>query len=127
MAGLTGLDALRALIRAGAQDAESEPGWQFVLTEFRAQAVRNPDLNRRYADVHSRSVDNLASVLTRIYRSADLDPRIPVRALAEFIFAAATGVALERSANPSAIPEHHVAELMLPALGFTEAAARERQ
>ncbi len=127
VAGLAGLDAFHALIRAGAEDAESEPGWQFVLTEFRAQAVRNPDLNRRYADVHSRAVDNLASVLTQVYGSADLAPTIPARSLAEFIFATATGVALERSANPSAIPEHEVAELLLPALGFTRAATWERE
>jgi AcrR family transcriptional regulator len=118
VAGLTGLDAFQALIRAGGKDAASEPGWQFVLTEFRAQAVRNPDLNRRYADVHSRAVDNLASVLTQIYASADLTPTIPVRSLAEFIFATATGVALERSADPAAIPEHRIAEFLMPALGF---------
>jgi AcrR family transcriptional regulator len=126
VAGLAGLDALHALIRAGAEDAESEPGWQFVLTEFRAQAVRNPDLNRRYAEVHSRAVDNLASMLTQAYATAELTPTIPARALAEFIFAAATGVALERSADPSAIPEHQIAELLLPAFGFNQAASSER-
>jgi AcrR family transcriptional regulator len=127
VAGLSGLDAFHALIRAGAEDAESDPGWQFVLTEFRAQAVRNPDLNRRYAEAHSRAVDNLASVLTQVYQGADLTPTIPARSLAEFIFAAATGVALERSANPSAIPEHEVAELLLPALKFTQTANSERE
>jgi AcrR family transcriptional regulator len=116
----TGLDAFEALVRAGAEDAASEPGWQFVLTEFRAQAVRNPDLNRRYAEVHSRTVDSLASVLAQVYRTAGLKPPIPVRSLAEFSFAVATGAALERSANPAAIPEHEIAELLLSALGFTQ-------
>jgi AcrR family transcriptional regulator len=119
VAGRTGLDAFQALVRAGAEDNESEPGWQFVLTEFRAQAVRNPDLNRHYAEVHARAVDSLASVLTQLYGSADLTPAIPAPTLAAFIFATATGVALERSANPSAVPEHEIAELLLPALGFT--------
>jgi AcrR family transcriptional regulator len=126
VAGLAGLDAFQALIRAAAADAESEPGWQFVLTEFRAQAVRNRELNRRYAEAHSRAVDNLASVLTQVYDGADLIPRIPVRSLAEFVFATATGVALERSANPSAVPEHEVAEFLLPAMGFTRTSTRER-
>ena len=120
VAGLAGVQALAALIRAGAEDAESEPGWQFVLTEFRAQAVRNPELNRRYSELHSRTVDNLTSVLTQVYASADLSPVIPARSLAEFIFATATGVALERSANPTAIPEREIVELLLPALRFTE-------
>jgi AcrR family transcriptional regulator len=126
VAGLTGLDAFDALIRAGGEDAKSEPGWQFVLTEFRAQAVRNPDLNRRYAEAHSRAVDNLAAVLTQVYASADLAPMIPARAMAEFIFATATGVALERSANPSAIPEHQIAKFLLPALGLTPSVSSER-
>src|ERR1700759_1262541 len=30
VAGLAGVEAFTALIRAGAEDAESEPGWQFV-------------------------------------------------------------------------------------------------
>lgn len=120
VAGRTGLDAYRALIRAGAADAASEPGWQFVLTEFRAQAVRNPDLNQRYAEVHSRTVDSLASVLIQIYRSVGLTPPIPARSLSEFIFAATTGAALERSANPFAIPEHEIAEFLLPALGLPQ-------
>jgi AcrR family transcriptional regulator len=118
VAGLAGVDAFQALLRAGAEDDESEPGWQFVLTEFRAQAVRNPDLNRRYAEMHSRAVDHLAAVLAQVYGGAGLTPTIPTRSLAELIFATATGVTLERSANPSAMPDHDVAELLLPALGF---------
>jgi AcrR family transcriptional regulator len=127
LTGLAGLGAFQALIHASAEDTESEPGWQFVLTEFRAQAVRNPELNRRYADVHSRAVDYLASVLTRLYADADLMPPIPARSLAEFVFATATGVALERSANPSAVPEHEITELLLPVLGFTHLATSERE
>lgn len=119
VAGLGGLDALHALLRAGAADDQSAPGWQFVLTEFRAQAVRSPDLNRRYAALHSRAVDQFASVLTHVFNSADLTPAIPARSLAEFIFATSTGAALERSANPAAVPEHQIVEFMVPALGFT--------
>ncbi|OBI17542.1 hypothetical protein A5712_23800 [Mycobacterium sp. E2327] len=119
VAGLGGLEAFRALLRAGNVDDESEPGWQFVLTEFRAHAARNPGLNHRYSEVHARAVDNLAAVLAQVYGAADLRPTIPTRSLAELIFATATGLALERSANPSAIPEHQITELLLPALGFT--------
>jgi AcrR family transcriptional regulator len=124
--GLAGREAFEALLRAGARDAASEPGWQFVLTEFRSQAVRSPDLHRRYAEAHSRAIDHLASMLTHAYESGELTPRIPARSLAELIFATSTGVALERSANPSAIPEREIAELLLPALGFTPTASSER-
>jgi len=126
VAGLTGFAAFEAVIRAGARDSAAEPGWEFVLTEFRAQAVRNPELHQRYAQLHSRTVDHFAAVLTQIYQGSDLAPRIPARSLAEFILATSTGVALERSANPAAVPEHEIAEFLFPALGFTHATTTER-
>jgi AcrR family transcriptional regulator len=124
--GLAGREAFEALIGAAAQDAASEPGWQFVLTEFRSQAVRSPEIHRRYAEAHSRAIDHLASMLTRVYESGELAPRIPARSLAELIFATWTGAALERSANPSAIPERQIVELLLPALGFITKEKSER-
>jgi AcrR family transcriptional regulator len=126
VAGRTGLDAFQALVRAGDEDAASEPGWGFVLTEFRAQAVRDPHLNGRYSALHFRTVDNLAKVLTGIHESAGVTPAIPARSLAEFLLATATGVALERSANSSALPEQVIAEFLFPALGFIQSATSER-
>jgi AcrR family transcriptional regulator len=120
VAGLAGIDALSALFRVGDDDAASEPTWASVLTEFRTLAARDPDLSRRYSEVHCRTVDDLASVLKRVYDTAGLTPPVPVQSLAEFILAATTGAALERSVNPSALPDHDLAELAALALGFKQ-------
>jgi AcrR family transcriptional regulator len=119
ISGRSGLDAFRALLRAGDEDSASDPGWRVVLAEFRAHAARNPDLDRRYAELHAHALEGLAAVLTQVYASAGLAPPIPARSLAEFFFATTTGVTLERSVNPSAIPDHHIAQLLLPAMGLT--------
>src|SRR5580693_3862175 len=50
-----GGDALPELMQAANRYA-ADSGWPYLLTEFRALAMRDPELNRRYAEAHSRSV-----------------------------------------------------------------------
>src|SRR5271166_1901157 len=108
---LVGAEAMRGLIDAAREDAVANPGWPHLLTEFRALAMRDPELNRRYAEAHSRSVESLASALGRLYEGADVDPTVPVRSLAEFFLGAVAGIALERAANPNALPDSDLAQL----------------
>jgi AcrR family transcriptional regulator len=113
-----GVDALRELIQAANRYA-GDSGWPYLLTEFRALAIRDPELNRRYAQAHSRSVESLASALDRVYEGAGVDPTVPVRSLAEFFLGAVAGVALERAANPNALPDSDVAQLTARAVGLS--------
>ena len=113
-----GADALRELIHAANRYA-GDSGWPYLLTEFRALAMRDPELNRRYAQAHSRSVESLASALGRVYEAAGVEPTLPVRSLAEFFLGAVAGIALERAANPKALPDSDVAELTLRAVGLS--------
>jgi AcrR family transcriptional regulator len=115
---LAGAEALRELIRAAHLDTAAETGWSFVLTEFRALAMRDPELNRRYAEAHIRTVEKFASVFERIFAGAGKKPPVPARSMAEFLLAGAAGIALERAANPDAIPDHDVAQLVPRALGL---------
>ena len=112
-----GRDALRELIQAANRYA-GDSGWPYLLTEFRALAMRDPELNRRYAEAHSRSVESLASALDRVYEGAGVDPTVPVRSLAEFFLGAVAGIALERAANPNALPDSDLAELTVRAVGL---------
>jgi AcrR family transcriptional regulator len=114
-----GVDALRELIQAANQYAAADSGWLHVLTEFRALAMRDPELNRRYAEAHSRSVQNLASALGRMYDRAGVEPIVPVRSLAEFFLGTFAGIALERAANPNALPDSDLAQLTARAVGLT--------
>jgi AcrR family transcriptional regulator len=113
-----GADALRELIQAANRYA-GDSGWPYLLTEFRALAMRDPELNRRYAQAHSRSVESLASALGRVYEGAGVKPTVPVRSLAEFFLGAVAGIALERAANPKALPDNDLAELTLRAVGLS--------
>jgi len=116
---LVGAEALRGLLDMARQDAMANPGWPHLLTEFRALAMRDPDLNRRYAEAHSRSVESLASALSRLYEGAGVDPTVPVRSLAEFFLGAVAGIALERAANPNALPDCDLAQLTARAVGLS--------
>ncbi len=82
-----------ALLRA-------EPEWMQLVLEFRLHAARVPELNRRYAELHERTLDRLASVYARLHERAGSTPRYPVRVLAELSLAVSRGAFLERLANP---------------------------
>ncbi len=113
-----GADGLRELLRAGQEIAAAEPGWPYLLAEFRAIAMRDGELSRRYAEAHARTIDGIASALEKLYQSIDLEPPVPVRSLAEFVQAGTVGIALERAANPDAIPDHDAERIVLLALGL---------
>jgi AcrR family transcriptional regulator len=121
----TGAGGLRELMRVAQEDAAAEPGWPYLLAEFRAIAMRDGELNRRYAEAHARTVDGIASVLESLYKPIDLESPVPVRSLAEFMQAGAVGIALERAANPDALPDRDVEQLLLRALGLLDAAVAD--
>jgi AcrR family transcriptional regulator len=110
--GMAGPAALMRLLDNFERDTLAEAGWVRVLIEFRAVAMRDPELNRRYAESHRRSVETLAELIGRLYASAELEPPQPPRMMAEFIFAIGSGLALERAANPSALPSLTVKQIL---------------
>lgn len=121
-AQFTGAEGLRELMRVAREDAAVEPGWPYLLAEFRAIAMRDADLNRRYAEAHSRTVDGIASVLESLYTPIGLEAPVPARSMAEFVQAGVVGIALERAANPDALPDDDVEQLLLGALGLLDTA-----
>jgi len=115
-----GADGLREIIRAAARNAVTQKGWTRLLVEFRALAARDPDMNRRYAEAHARTVDHLASVLGRLLQGAGVPPRLSPRSMAEFVLAVDSGITLERLANPAALDEEHLTEMVPRALGLLD-------
>ncbi len=73
-----------------------------LLTEFRVHAARNPEINRRYAEAHERTISGLASVLAGL-QERDAELPLPPRQLAEFMLTVGFGAALEQAANPDAL------------------------
>src|ERR1700733_4045907 len=81
----------------------AEPEWMQLVLEFRLHAARVPELNRRYAELHERTLDGLASVYARLPERAGTPPRYPVRVLAQLTMAVSRGACLERLADPAGI------------------------
>jgi AcrR family transcriptional regulator len=94
MAALTGL-ALQA--------ERAAPGWRLLVTEFRVHAARDPELSRRYALAHARTVDGIARALASIAERNGHALAVPARQLAEVLLAIETGLALEQLADPGAV------------------------
>lgn len=86
-------DLAHALLRA-------EPEWMQLVLEFRLHAARVPELNRRYAELHERTLDRLASVYAGLHERIGTTPRYPVRVLAELTMAVSRGSFLEVLALP---------------------------
>jgi AcrR family transcriptional regulator len=80
----------------------AEPEWMQLVMEFRLHAARVPELNRRYAQLHERTVDGLASVYARLHEGAGTTPRYPARVLAQLELAISRGAFLEELAHPGA-------------------------
>ncbi|HKA90042.1 MAG TPA: helix-turn-helix domain-containing protein [Haliangiales bacterium] len=115
-------DAVRALLRAAERDAQAAAEWTRVLVEFRILAAREPELNRRYGDAHARAVDRLADLLRRLHARDQRRPAFPLRSMAELIFAFGAGTALERAANPAALPIRIAEGMLIHALGLASEA-----
>ena len=100
---LTRSGDMAALLALAWQAERAAPGWRLLVTEFRVHAARDPQLSRRYAAAHARTVDGIAGVLASIAERNGRALAVPVRQLAELLLAIETGLALERLADPGAV------------------------
>jgi AcrR family transcriptional regulator len=119
LADYAGEEGVRKLLEVGQEDWLTEAAWATLLVEFRALASRDPGLNARYAAAHAQTVGGLASGLELLYAKSGLQPVFPATVMAEFIFALASGIVLERAANPAALPFEYVLQMVPRALGLT--------
>ena len=100
---LAGSGNFAALLDLAQRAERGAPGWRLLVTEFRIHAGRDPELNRRYAAVHARTVEGVAGVLASISEQGGEGLPFPPRQLAELLLAIETGLALEQLASPDAL------------------------
>jgi AcrR family transcriptional regulator len=103
---LAGTGDFAALVDLVQRAERAAPGWRLLLAEFRVHVARDPDLNRRYAALHARTVEGLARTLTVISEGGKQGEQglpFPPRQLAELLLAVENGLALEQQANPDAL------------------------
>jgi AcrR family transcriptional regulator len=114
-------ERLTSAILAFAERLDADLAWFLVLGEFRAHARRHPALNARYASLHDRVRGEMTDFFERLYAELGATPPVPPASLADFLFAAQSGVALERAADPQALPaEQQVLLVLRMVLGTTE-------
>ena len=99
---LAGSGDFTAIVDLAQRAERGAPGWRLLVTEFRVHAARDPELNRRYAALHERTVDGIATILAAVSEEGADGLSFPPRQLAELMLALETGVALEQLANPAA-------------------------
>ena len=91
---------LPALIDHLARGDQATPGWLMLVIEFRVHAARDPELSRRYAAAHDRTVEALTDVLTTVVERSDHELALAPRPLAKVLLAIST-LASGRGASAS--------------------------
>jgi AcrR family transcriptional regulator len=116
----------RALDTAGALDfvrqgiaASLDPAWRLALLEFRVVAARDPELNARYALVHSYAIESVSTSLTAIYEQTGLTPPLPVEVLASTALAMEDGSFLEAVVRGESLPAETILALVARLFGFS--------
>jgi AcrR family transcriptional regulator len=115
---LAGTGNFAAVIDLAERAERGSPGWRLLVTEFRIHAARDPELNRRYAALHARTVDGVAQVIAAVSKEGAEGLPFPPRQLAELMLTIETGRALEQIANLDALggPDlpvlHRLADLL---------------
>jgi AcrR family transcriptional regulator len=123
--GFTLDEGLAALAEHVTERDRADAEWGLLVIEFRVHAARNPDLNRRYAEVHERTVAGVAGVVARIYdRTGEALP-LPASELARMLLTVGAGARLEQATNSEVLPNALVAELLAraPSSGTTASRA----
>lgn len=120
----SGPEGLLSFLRAAERDAARESRWAELLIEFRIQAAREPEVKRRYAEAHARTIRGVASLLERMFAKAGATPALPPRTVAQLVLALGAGVVLERASEAGALPAEDLGPALLRAVGFHEAAER---
>jgi AcrR family transcriptional regulator len=102
--GLTGDEGIARLLENAAVVDRAEPEWGLLVVEFRVHAVRDPDLARRYAATHQRTLAGAERLVAGLYQRAGEQPPLPPADLARLLVAIDTGARLEQAAMPGSSP-----------------------
>ena len=76
-AGTPDRRAARAAAQANARRSEDGGDWARLLIEFRVVAARDPELNRRYAALHGRTLDQFADAVRGVLARGGPRPGLP--------------------------------------------------
>lgn len=107
-----GRTGLRALLHSNAERDEASAGWGRLLIEFRIHAVRDPELNDRYAALHERSIAGFADAVRTLLDADGLGSSRSPREIAEIVFSLASGHVLEQAAGTARLGPTELEDLV---------------
>jgi AcrR family transcriptional regulator len=102
--GLAGDEGMARLLEHAASVDRAEPEWGLLVIEFRVHAARDPQLGRRYAVAHQRTLTGMEQAVTGLYQRAGHPPPLPPADLARLLVAVGAGARLEQAAEPGSFP-----------------------
>jgi AcrR family transcriptional regulator len=102
--GLAGDEGIARLLEHAASVDRAEPEWGLLVIEFRVHAARDPQLGRRYAAAHQRTLTGMEQAVTGLYQRAGHPPPLPPADLARLLVAVGAGARLEQAAEPDSFP-----------------------
>jgi AcrR family transcriptional regulator len=102
--GLAGDEGIARLLEHAASVDQAEPQWGLLVIEFRVHAARDPELARRYAAAHQRTLAGMERAVTGLYQRAGQPPPLPAADLARLLLAVGAGARLEQAAEPGSSP-----------------------
>jgi AcrR family transcriptional regulator len=95
-----GAAGMKTMIATAQRDTETERDWALVLLEFRLQAARDPELRRRYADAHRRTLAGVRSTIETIFAGGASESLAePAGPTAVLVLALIAGLVIERESD----------------------------
>jgi AcrR family transcriptional regulator len=123
---LAGIEEFAVLHAEMARISRSDPAWRLLVIEFRVYAARDKALARRYAELHRRTIEGVASLVGLLYERSGVAPPASLEVLAANLLAHDNGIGLEEAADVAFRPEEQ-SELLVRMLGAPPARARRRR
>lgn len=101
-----GDSGIERLLEHAASVDRAEPEWGLLVIEFRVHAARDPELGRRYAALHARTVAGVERSIALLYARSGSPPPLLSGELARLLVAVGVGARLEHAVEPDApVPE----------------------
>jgi AcrR family transcriptional regulator len=95
--------ALLELVGESSARRDRDDGWLAVFLEFWTHVLRHPEHRARFAELHARAQEPYAAAMERHARERGIALPLDARRLATALFAAGTGLNLERLTQPDIV------------------------
>jgi len=113
LADLSGPEDMPRLAAMAIGENVASAAWQAALLEFRAHAWRRPQVNRRYQELHERTIEKVSGAFAALYDRSGQRPAHDPHLMAVAALAAGTGVLAEYMADPR-VDVRALAEVLAP-------------